>query len=175
MRQAKQKGFTLIELLVVIAIIGILSTLAVVALNSARQKSRDAKRVADIKQMQTALELWFNDAHGYPTVAGPILLGDVDPTPLTIDCAGGTTCTALCTGGFKDVCDSADTVYMGIVPKAPMPFDGSCDAAENSYTYQSTGVAAGSGSAGYTIDFCLGAAVGSLAADVHTASPDGIN
>ena len=57
----RQKGFTLIELLVVIAIIGLLSTLAVVALNSARAKARDAKRVADIKQVQTALELFFND------------------------------------------------------------------------------------------------------------------
>lgn len=71
----KQQGFTLIELLVVIAIIGLLSTLAVVALNNARQKSRDAKRVSDIKQTQTALELYFNDAGGYPdalTIGSPI-------------------------------------------------------------------------------------------------------
>ena len=63
----KNKGFTLIELLVVIAIIGLLSTLAVVALNSARQKSRDAKRIADIKQIQSALEMYFNDCNAYPT------------------------------------------------------------------------------------------------------------
>jgi type II secretion system protein G len=63
----KQKGFTLIELLVVIAIIGLLSTLAVVALNSARMKARDAKRVSDVKQMQTALELYYNDNNGYPS------------------------------------------------------------------------------------------------------------
>lgn len=65
----KNKGFTLIELLVVIAIIGLLSTLAVVALNSARAKSRDAKRVSDVKQVQTALELYYNDNNAYP-VAG---------------------------------------------------------------------------------------------------------
>ena len=47
----QRKGFTLIELLVVIAIIALLSTLAVVALNNAREKSRDAKRVSDIKQI----------------------------------------------------------------------------------------------------------------------------
>ena len=66
----KQKGFTLIELLVVIAIIGLLSTLAVVSLNNARQKSRDARRVSDVKQIQTALELYYNDANGYPATAG---------------------------------------------------------------------------------------------------------
>lgn len=63
----KQKGFTLIELLVVIAIIGLLSTLAVVALNNARAKSRDARRISDIKQIQTALELYYNDAGEYPS------------------------------------------------------------------------------------------------------------
>lgn len=63
----KQKGFTLIELLVVIAIIGLLSTLAVVSLNSARVKSRDARRISDIKQVQTALEMWYNDIQTYPT------------------------------------------------------------------------------------------------------------
>ncbi len=62
----KQKGFTLIELLVVIAIIGLLSTLAVVSLNNARAKSRDSKRVADVKQIQTSLELYFNDFTSYP-------------------------------------------------------------------------------------------------------------
>lgn len=68
----KQKGFTLVELLVVIAIIGLLSTLAVVALNNARAKSRDARRVSDIKQIQTALEMHYNDNGGYPpTAAGP--------------------------------------------------------------------------------------------------------
>lgn len=55
-----KKGFTLIELLVVIAIIGILSSVVLASLNSARQKSRDARRVADIKQLQLALELYYD-------------------------------------------------------------------------------------------------------------------
>jgi general secretion pathway protein G len=63
----RKKGFTLIELLVVIAIIGLLATLATVALNSARAKSRDAKRISDIGSMRTALELYMNDCNDYPT------------------------------------------------------------------------------------------------------------
>jgi prepilin-type N-terminal cleavage/methylation domain-containing protein len=66
-----KKAFTLIELLVVIAIIGLLATLSVLALNNARAKSRDAKRVADIKQIQTALELHLNDAQTYPAELNP--------------------------------------------------------------------------------------------------------
>jgi len=65
----RQKGFTLIELLVVIAIIGILSSVVLASLNSARQKSRDAKRVSDIKQLQLALELYFDSNGSYPNVA----------------------------------------------------------------------------------------------------------
>ena len=53
-----KKGFTLIELLVVIAIIGLLSTLAIVSLNNARSKSRDARRTSDVKAIQLALELY---------------------------------------------------------------------------------------------------------------------
>ena len=71
----KNKGFTLIELLVVIAIIGLLSTLAVVALNSARAKSRDAKRVADVKQIQTALEIYHSRFGVYPKTENVNLKG----------------------------------------------------------------------------------------------------
>lgn len=61
-----KKGFTLIELLVVIAIIGILASIVLASLNSARIKSRDARRVADIKQIQLALELYFDANGSYP-------------------------------------------------------------------------------------------------------------
>lgn len=61
-----RKGFTLIELLVVIALIGILSTLILANLNSARERSRDVQRKNDLRSIQTALRLYYNDAGGYP-------------------------------------------------------------------------------------------------------------
>lgn len=71
-----KKGFTLIELLVVIAIIGILSSVVLASLNSARQKSRDARRVADIKQLQLALELYYDSNQGvYPGTLAPLSTG----------------------------------------------------------------------------------------------------
>jgi prepilin-type N-terminal cleavage/methylation domain-containing protein len=63
-----RRAFTLVELLVVIAIIGLLSTIAIVSLNSARAQSRNAKRIADIRQLITAFNLGL-DAYGtYPSV-----------------------------------------------------------------------------------------------------------
>lgn len=58
-------GFTLIEMLVVIAVIGILASVIVVGLGGAREGSRDARRVADIRQIQNALELRFDNSNGY--------------------------------------------------------------------------------------------------------------
>jgi prepilin-type N-terminal cleavage/methylation domain-containing protein len=60
MKKTSARGFTLIELLVVIAIIGILSSVVLASLNSARAKGRDARRISDLKQIQLALELWYD-------------------------------------------------------------------------------------------------------------------
>ena len=71
------RGFTLIELLVVIAIIGILSSVVLVSLNSARSKGKDARVISSIQQIRTLLESGYNGA-SYPdlsnnatTSAGP--------------------------------------------------------------------------------------------------------
>lgn len=70
------RGFTLVELLVVIAIIGILATLLLLQLNQARAKGRDAKRVSDISQLRTSLELYYNDhGYSYPTALSDANLG----------------------------------------------------------------------------------------------------
>ncbi len=68
-RREKPQGFTLIELLVVIAIIGLLSSIALVSLNSARKKARNAKRISDLRQIQSALELYYSDNNSYPSTS----------------------------------------------------------------------------------------------------------
>lgn len=63
----KRRAFTLVELLVVIAIIGLLSTVAVVALSSSRTKARNARRLADTRQLVKALNMGLDDNGGeYP-------------------------------------------------------------------------------------------------------------
>jgi len=79
------RGFTLIELLVVIFIIGLLASIVVVSVNSARSKARDTKRKADIKSFKTAIELYANDNGRYPSVGADNLGYNVSllATPLT--------------------------------------------------------------------------------------------
>lgn len=92
-RNSSFKAFTLIELLVVIAIIGLLSTVILAPVQSARKKGRDAKRLAQIKQMQTALAIYYDENGQYP---------DSD----NLGCGGwdtpgdGTFISALVTGGY---------------------------------------------------------------------------
>ncbi len=62
----KSRGFTLIELLVVISVIGMLSSIVLASLNSARVKARDAERVQSINQLRNAIELYYNDTGHYP-------------------------------------------------------------------------------------------------------------
>lgn len=81
MRKTFTKGFTLIELLVVIAIIGILASIVLVSLNSARGKARDAERVSSLKEMAKAIQL-----------------ADTDPANALETCTGASAKANTCTG-----------------------------------------------------------------------------
>ncbi len=144
-----RKGFTLIELLVVIAIIGILSTIAVIALQSARGKSRDAKRIADVKQIQTALEMYYSDQVAYPTTSGDVNLG-----------IGSNIC--LSSGGGITAACSGTTIYMQQVPRDP-------GGPTSNYIYNSSTAST------YTLRFTLEGATGGFTAGTVTASPAGMS
>ena len=65
--KTNKRGFTLIELLVVVAIIGILASVVMVSLGSARSKARDARRISDMQNLKTGLELYFASFNRYPS------------------------------------------------------------------------------------------------------------
>ncbi|MBU2612946.1 type II secretion system GspH family protein [Patescibacteria group bacterium] len=96
----KRKGFTLIELLVVIAIIGLIATLAVASFGSARQKANDAKRVADVRAIISALAAAAQDGKVICKKAG----GDCSGDKIS-DCVLAVSCTAPVT---------PDTTYINI-------------------------------------------------------------
>ncbi|MFA5083924.1 MAG: prepilin-type N-terminal cleavage/methylation domain-containing protein [Candidatus Paceibacterota bacterium] len=63
-------GFTLIELLIVVAIIGLLASVVLVGLGGFRARGRDARRIADIRETQNALELFYTKNNRYPSISG---------------------------------------------------------------------------------------------------------
>lgn len=61
-----KKGFTLVEILIVVTIIGILASIILVGLGNFRGRGRDARRIADLNQVQNALELYYTKFQRYP-------------------------------------------------------------------------------------------------------------
>jgi len=93
--QRPQRGFTLIELLVVIAIIGILSSVILASLNSARLKGRDSRRLSELHQMATAAAFTGCTSAGVrvSTCTSPDLSEYKDPSGSTTACTTGSTGT----------------------------------------------------------------------------------
>lgn len=86
--------------------------------NSNMVNTRDSKRIWDIKQIQTAMELYYLDVGEYPKSS--------------ITQIGG---MCLTNKGFESEC-TGETVYMGSIPFAPTPADADCTSADNSYRYE---------------------------------------
>jgi len=128
MRKRSGLGFTLIELLVVISIIGILATLLLANYSATRERARDAQRKSDLRNIQTALRMFYNDFNRYPTSSGGQIVG----------C--GTSGNTVCGWGGTFSAGSTNVVYMNILPKDPQ--------SNRRYNYVATG-------GEYTLSACL--------------------
>ena len=128
MKKPLVRGFTLIELLVVVAIIGLLASIILASLNSARYKSRDARRIADLKEIQNALELYYSDHTQYPTaldtahLVTPGYMPEIPTDPYTGNPylyagLGGVKCIAYHLGATLE--DSSNTALNGDADAAP--------------------------------------------------------
>ena len=164
----QRKGFTLVELLVAVGIIGVLASVSVVSVNSVRQKGRDAKRISEVKQMQSALEGYFSSNSTYP-VEGPTVLGSANNVTLCSDNTGFA--AAGCANPFMQTVNR-DPRNGAAVPGGNNAF--------YDYTYQSRNSAgdadcAAAPCASYSIQFYLESGTGSFRGGVlTTATPNGV-
>ena len=104
-------GFTLIELLVVIAIIALLASIILIATNTARIRSRDAKRIADLRQIATAVSLYYSDNGHYPITGG---------AASCFDCTSASYLNQTITNPNAATIVAALQPYMAVVPKDPL-------------------------------------------------------
>jgi len=103
------KGFTLIELLVVIAIIGLLSSVVLVSMQGVRARARDARRVSEMKAIQTAIEMYANDHNGeYFSTGGQLVCLGI---PSSEQCWGGP--------HGNDALNAALAPYLAKIPTDP--------------------------------------------------------
>lgn len=88
------RGFTLVEILIVVSIIGLLASIVLVGLGSFRSRGRDARRVADLREIQNALELYYGKAGSYPSgnwggLKQTLVDAEIGVTAISDDPSGG--------------------------------------------------------------------------------------
>lgn len=115
------KGFTLIELLIVVVIIGILAAIAIPKFSATREKAYFSAMKSDLRNVQSAQEIFYSSAAGNYTYAGTLAELELSPSSgvtITLNTtADGWTATATHAG--LDAATQNCAVYVGSNPVAP--------------------------------------------------------
>jgi general secretion pathway protein G len=170
-----QRGITLIQTLVLVGIVGIVILIFTVLLAGERKKSRDNIRVANIKQVQAALELFYSQNGSYPSTASGPTRGN----------SGHNWLPNMEDHGITDTFNKflpqeliAPLPADSAICRASKPCNGDTAAVANDFCY--TAYPAGCSAAGdvkcndFLLDFCLGKNVGGLSAGRHSITKTGM-
>jgi len=156
----KKHGFTLIELLVVIAIFALIANVTMLSLNKAKKDARDAKRVDNISQIRSALQLYSTEKLAYPAGDGVAL--------------GSGSNLVLDSNGWSNGASPVSPIFMYSVPRdpkmintGPNPCQGG-DISPCDYSYTQNGN-------DYILYFYLEGSVANMAAGAHYATKDEVH
>jgi prepilin-type N-terminal cleavage/methylation domain-containing protein len=134
MKGQRQAGYTLMEVLVVVSIISLLSSIVLVAFRSALAKARDARRLADMRQTVTALDLYYQKYGSFPEEE---VYGEEEEAGSVTDCHGWDTSGYDRDGDGRPFLEPLiDEGIMASVPKDPKATLNSCSGVgQNTYRY----------------------------------------
>ena len=159
-------GFTLIELLVVLSIIGVLSSVVLATLDSARGKARDARRISDMDQIHTALMLFYETYGWFPgTVSGA---GTVASYGESASCSWDSSGVDQDSDGRPFIEPLEDA---GLFSKTPVDPSGDNQCAGQSYAYYRYGAGYASCDASRGAFFVLGVRDMETSSRPHPQSP----
>jgi len=120
----KRRGFTFIELLITLAIIGVLTSIVIGSVQTPHIKARDSRRVADLKEIQLALALYYDVNRMYPVNLSTLITDGylptlpADPTGTAYDYYYNSTTKKYCLGAVIEATIPDDDANCAILPSS---------------------------------------------------------
>jgi prepilin-type N-terminal cleavage/methylation domain-containing protein len=183
-KSENSRAFTLVELLIVIAIIGLLASVIMVALSSARVRARDAKRLSEVQQTAKALELYFNQCNAYPQLPTATINFRLNSTLALFSGTVASCGNSQGVSGNGGIGSSASgEVFISRLPTAPTPPDNGSlpvgsrcsesNTATNSQTWNDYSYISFTPDQ-YWLYFCIGTDVGGYSAGRYVRTEKGM-